>query len=197
MPPSPITLRIFISSPGDVESEREKAKQVIEQLQKWYGSSVNLVPVLWEDLPLDITTDFQTGIDLILSERQGIDIAVFILWSRLGTPVTIGDRTYSSGTAREFDMMLHALDASGGDRPAVLFYQRQDNDGFTSLLSDPNNHDQLESLIEQRKLADSFVQENFWDESGQNIRAYHSFQRPVGVCRSAQGSPSRADRSPA
>ena len=42
------TLRIFISSPGDVAEEREKARQVIEQLQRQNGSSLELIPVLWK-----------------------------------------------------------------------------------------------------------------------------------------------------
>ena len=88
------TIRIFISSPGDVAAERDKAKQVVAQLQKWYGPAVRLVPVLWEELPLEIDASFQNGIDVILSGNQGIDIAVFIIWSRIGTPVTIGGRTY-------------------------------------------------------------------------------------------------------
>ena len=173
------TLRIFISSPGDVKAERDKARQVIDQLQKWYGPAVNLVPVLWEEMPLEIDASFQDGIDVILSDDKGIDIAVFILWSRLGTPVTIGEWTYNSGTEREFDLMLHALQASGGERPDVLFYRRRDDDAFAAKLSDPDNLDQTENLIAQRKLAKNFFQEHFWDENGQNIRAYHSFHQTV------------------
>ena len=77
------TLRIFISSPGDVVEEREKAKQVIADLQRRYGDAATLVPVLWEDLAIPATASFQEGIDFVLSERHRIDIAVFILWSRL------------------------------------------------------------------------------------------------------------------
>ena len=45
-----------------------------------------LVPVLWEDLALPATASFQEAIDFLL-EKQPIDIAVFILWSRLGSPL--------------------------------------------------------------------------------------------------------------
>jgi hypothetical protein len=81
------TLRIFISSPGDVAEERAKARQVIEQLQRQNGSGLELIPVLWEDLPLQADSSFQEGIDMMLSKEHGIDIAVFILWSRLGSPL--------------------------------------------------------------------------------------------------------------
>ncbi len=109
------TLRIFVSSPGDVDAERAKANQVVEQLHRWYGDAVQLHIVLWENLPLESDQAFQTGINLALLD---IDIAVFILWSRLGAPVTIGDKDYASGTECEFELMLAALEESGGERTA-------------------------------------------------------------------------------
>ena len=127
------TIRIFISSPGDVAEEREKAREVIAQLQRRYGSSVLLQPVLWEDLPLKSDASFQEGIDLILSKNQGIDIAVFMLWSRLGSPLGAmiskpDGSPYLSGTEREWDLMLQARAASGGQRPEHP-YLREERSG--------------------------------------------------------------------
>ena len=51
------TLRIFISSPGDVSEERDKAKQVIADLQHQLGDQVTLVPA-WEDSELDHGVEF-------------------------------------------------------------------------------------------------------------------------------------------
>ena len=129
------TLRIFISSPGDVAEEREKAKQVIADLQRRYGDAATLVPVLWEDLAIPATASFQEGIDFVLSERHRIDIAVFILWSRLGSPlgacIQKPDGTpYLSGTEREFDLMLTAFEQSGGKIPVILAYTRRDEEGL-------------------------------------------------------------------
>jgi hypothetical protein len=81
------TIRIFISSPGDVAEERAKARQVIAVLQRQYGDLVELVPVMWEDLAIPETASLQEGIDRLLEERFRVDIAVFILWSRLGNPI--------------------------------------------------------------------------------------------------------------
>ena len=116
-----ITLRILISSPGDVAAEADKARQVMAQLQRLYRERVQLVPVLWEDLPLQADASFQDGIDLVLSSRDGIDIAVFILWSRLGSPLggavrRRDGRAYRSGTEREFDLMLAAREQTDGLR---------------------------------------------------------------------------------
>ena len=98
----PQTVRIFISSPSDVLTERQKAKQVIAELQREYAGRLPLEAVLWEDLALPATASFQEGIDAILGERP-IDIAVFILWARLGSTlgpaVTRRDGSpYRSGT---------------------------------------------------------------------------------------------------
>ncbi|RFC45740.1 MAG: hypothetical protein DVB23_001845, partial [Verrucomicrobia bacterium] len=176
--PAAQTIRIFISSPGDVEPERLKAAQVIDQLGKFYGDTLVLQPVLWKQMPLEVNQGFQPGIDAVLSADQGIDIAIFILWSRLGTPVTIGDRTYASGTEREWHLMLEALAQSGGERPDILFYRRRDEEGFTTGLAGVKP-ELLQTAIDQNRAAEAFMQAHFWDKEGKNIRAYHGFQRPI------------------
>ena len=77
--------------------------------------------MLWEDLPLQVDASFQDGIDLVLSS-DGVDIAVFILWSRLGSPIGGVARRrdgteYRSGTEREFDLMLAARELTEGAPP--------------------------------------------------------------------------------
>ncbi len=177
-------LRIFISSPGDVAVERDKARLVIAQLQQFYRDRVRLIPVLWEDLPLPVDASFQDGIDMVLSAEHGIDVAVFILWSRLGSPVGGASRRpdgmpYRSGTEREFDLMLAALEQTGGMRPHVLAYVRADDTGFKQRLTAAERSDEWERLIVQRKLVESFIGERFHDEQGRNVRAYHTYGEPV------------------
>ncbi|MGB0600553.1 MAG: ATP-binding protein, partial [Rubripirellula sp.] len=116
--------------------------------------------------------------------QEPIDIAVFILWSRLGSPlgaaVTKADGTpYRSGTEREFDLMLTAFEQSGQKRPVILAYVRQDNAGLLERFNEANTS-QWEELIEQRKLAESFVVEHFHDSEGRNLRAYQTYQEPIG-----------------
>jgi hypothetical protein len=48
------TLRLFISSPGDVFEERAIANRVIERLQSEYIGKVVLEPVLWEHEPQSV-----------------------------------------------------------------------------------------------------------------------------------------------
>jgi WD40 repeat protein len=179
------TVRIFISSPGDVVEEREKARRVIDDLQRQF-SGARLEPVLWEDLALPATASFQESIDVILNQ-QPIDIAVFVLWSRLGSPlgaaITRPDGTpYRSGTEREFDLMLAAFAQSEKQRPAILAYTRDDEAGFRRSLTDcPGNR--LEEVILQQKLAESFIREQFYDSEGHNVRAVHSYREPVSFAQ--------------
>jgi WD40 repeat protein len=177
------TIRIFISSPGDVAEERERAKQVIDSLKRRYAASFLLKPVLWEDLPLQAGGSFQEGIDMVLSHERGIDIAVFILWSRMGSPLGAMIRkpdgsNYLSGTEREFDLMLRAREKSGGSRPAFLVYTRRDETSFEERLRSSRRVERS-NMLQQKKLVERFIAEEFHDRGeGHNMRAYHSFDRP-------------------
>ncbi|HWB11977.1 MAG TPA: formylglycine-generating enzyme family protein [Pirellulales bacterium] len=169
-------VRIFLSSPGDVREERDRARRVIAGLERHYPG-LTLTPVLWEDLALPVTASFQDGIDCVLSKRP-IDVAVFILWSRLGTPVRLSGKEYRSGTEREFELMLAAFEQSGGKRPIILAYTRGDDAGFRQrLVTAPAGS--LEDLIAQHKLAAQFIRENFKDAEGRNLRAYHGYSGPI------------------
>jgi len=178
-------VRIFISSPGDVADERDKAREVVRSLERYFRD-VTLQPVLWEELALPATASFQETIDYLL-DREPIDIAVFILWSRLGSPLGPALRRadgspYRSGTEREFDLMLTAFQRSQGQRPVILAYTRKDEDGFRNLIASSDRH-QLEELLAQRKLAESFIQEQFHDQQGRNLRAFHIYREPVSFAQ--------------
>jgi|GEM_PF-2314739 len=177
------SVRIFISSPGDVAEEREKAKQVIAALQQLYSNEAQIVPVLWENLPLGADASFQQGIDLVLNGHHAIDIAVFILWSRLGTPLGPPPKPdgtpYRSGTEREFDLILAARRQSNGVRPHILVYTRRDDESWNATLDAKKPDQVLKDLIEQREMVRGFIQESFHDSQGHNLRAYHSYDEPV------------------
>lgn len=178
------TIRIFISSPGDVAEERQKAREVIASLQARYAGRFRLLSVLWEDMPLQVDTSFQQGIDLVLSKEHGLDIAVMILWSRIGSPpgplIRKADGTeYRSGTERELDLVLSSREASGGTRPAILVYTRNDPDGFIERQKGMPL-DRLEEMLRQRRAAENFITDSFIESSvGAKLRAHHIFQKPV------------------
>jgi hypothetical protein len=177
------TIRIFISSPGDVAVERDKSRKVVEGLQKRYAGRLRLETVLWEDLPLGAVDSFQGGIDVVLKGENAVDIAVFILWSRLGSPLGAAIRKpdgseYRSGTEREFELMLAARAQSPDKLPEILVYVRQDDRRFKAALQEVPT-DQIEEMMRQHKLAEQFIHEQFHDaDTGSNLRAYHTFPEP-------------------
>ncbi len=180
-------VRIFISSPGDVHEEREIARGVVQQLGRTFAGRVQLQAVLWEDLPLKADSSFQQGIDLILSE-QGVDIAVFILWSRLGSPtgsLMTGQqgKPYRSGTHREWHLMLLAREESvkrgQAAKPDIIVYTRNDEVSFEERLRGKTD-DAKAADIQQKMAVNQFIKEEFHDaESGTNLRAFHSFDQPT------------------
>jgi WD40 repeat protein len=175
-------VRIFISSPNDVKEERDAARLVIDNLQQRYAD-VKLETVFWEDLPLPATASFQESIDFLLKKKP-IDIAIFVLWARLGTPLgpqvsrADGSR-YRSGTEREFDLMLAAYEQSGEKkRPIIFAYTREDNEEFIERLKTfPQS--EWDEMILQSKLANDFIREHFRDAHGLNMRAYHTYPKPI------------------
>lgn len=168
-------LRVFISSPGDVQQERLIAKKVIANLNRIYSQYVELETIMWEDLPLEATASFQDGIDYFL-DKAPVDIAVFILWSRLGSKLGENfkkpDGTiYQSGTEYEFDMMYALWEQT--KRPKIMVYVKDAEPQFSSGL----NLGDIKEALEQRNLLQNFIEENFRDrETGTNY-AYWQFDK--------------------
>ena len=115
-------LRIFVSSPGDVGAERAVAVAITERLQLEFRGRVDLETYLWERTVLRATDTFQAQI----IDIQDADLAIFILWSRIGTPLPIeqfkrpdGSHT-RSGTEYEFERARDGFDAARHARPPLL-----------------------------------------------------------------------------
>ena len=113
-----LRIRIFFSSPGDVEDEREIARDVIEELQQLEGEEigVNLIYKGWE-------TDTYPAVgrpqEVINKQIGDYEIFVGVFWTRYGTPTGEAE----SGTVEEFERALENRDED--DIPSVLFYFRQ------------------------------------------------------------------------
>ena len=122
-------LKIFISSPGDVNEERRRAALVISRLRREFARFFDLTAVLWEYEPMLSSGHFQDIID----QPSNADIVVLILWSRLGTPLPerTATREYAgrdgrvpvTGTEWEFEQALEAREKRGGV-PDLLVYRK-------------------------------------------------------------------------
>ena len=118
---SRLTLRIFISSPGDVPIERDRAADVVARLQEEFLHYAVLEPFFWEDEPARATATFQSQ----FREASGMDIVVGILWARIGTPLPLekarpDGRRYESGTVYELETAAEAYQSRGDSRPRRL-----------------------------------------------------------------------------
>jgi hypothetical protein len=113
-------LRIFISSPGDVQKERQVVRSIVDRLAGQFADVVELDPYFWEYEPMRVTADFQTQIE----PPSDFDIVVCILWSRLGTPLRAPDgQVYQSGTEYEVNTAIASYHQRG--IPDVLVYHSQ------------------------------------------------------------------------
>src|ERR1700730_18722326 len=121
-------LKIFTSSPGDVNEERRRAALVISRLRREFVGFFELRAVLWEYEPMLSSGHFQDIID----PPSTADIVVLILWSHLGTPLPerTATREYRgrdgrapvTGTEWEYEEALQARETRGV--PDLLVYRR-------------------------------------------------------------------------
>jgi len=126
MPEDSKTLRIFISSPGDVQQERQRVEKAIERLgkQAHITSHFRLNSLLWEEVPPEGGSPPQTTIDRYLGEAGEADIYSCILWHRMGTPTkNAKGESFRSGTECEFFSAYRANAANG--KPHILLYHCQ------------------------------------------------------------------------
>lgn len=170
-------IRIFISSPGDVQFERSIARNIIEELKVLYAKCINIEVLMWEDFPLSADTTFQEGINYFITNKP-IDIAVFILWTRLGTPLATNFKKpdgspYNSGTEYEFDLMMKLHDETS--HPSrILTYVKQD-DRYPGNLT----YNELREMLRQKESLDCFLNEYFRDETTNSNYAYLAFGQNV------------------
>ncbi len=142
---SRLTLRIFISSPGDVPIERDRAADVVARLQEEFLHYAVLEPFFWEDEPARATATFQSQ----FPEASGMDIVVGILWARIGTPLPVDKarpdgRRYESGTVYELETAAEAYQSRG--TPDLVVYRRTSNPPFRLDDEAERQRQQLEAL---------------------------------------------------
>lgn len=122
--------RVFLSSPGDVRPERDRAKRVLEKLDAELRDEAAFEIVRWEDAYYTAAADFQSQI----SRPSECDAVVCILWKRLGTPLALdryrrADGTpFGSGTEYEFE---DAVTAARERRvPDIFVYRKTERATF-------------------------------------------------------------------
>jgi len=119
--------RLFVSSPGDVDAERDRARGVLEAINHDYAGRARLEPLFWEDRLYSAHDTFQDQIP----EAKTFDVVVAIFRARLGSPLPDGfakmqsGEPYPSGSAYE---VLSAIEhRHGGNKLPDIFVFRHPN----------------------------------------------------------------------
>lgn len=175
-------LKVFLSSPGDVATERSIAHAVVAQLQydPFVRGRATFDVIAWDDpsggAPIKATVTPQESINQGMTRPQDCDIVVVILWSRIGTPLPFpeyqradGER-YLSGTDWEFDDAVTG--AAANSRPDVLVYRR------TSTVSLDPDDPLLEDKLGQYRGVQEFFARMHDPETGVILGGHKKYDSP-------------------
>jgi hypothetical protein len=134
-------IKVFMSSPGDVQEERDVLDTVVTEVNKTTGrqSKLMLELVKWE-------TDARPGVSLggpqaVIDPQMPIeecDIVIGVFWRRFGTPTAFGD----SGSSHEIERACEL--ALRHQKPKVMVY-------FSERPSAPRT---LEEIDQWRKVVE-------------------------------------------
>ena len=165
-------IRIFISSPGDVATERVRSQRVIHKLQVEFGGRVKLEPFYWEHEPMRATASFNDPQNIPLTSE--FDVVVCILWSRLGTMLSDQFRRpdgsrYPSGTVFELETAHESF--LRRKAPDLLVYRRQQE--ISLPLGDREARDRK---ILQFEGLEAFIKDWFFDKDDTFKSALNSYE---------------------
>ncbi len=112
-------LKVFVASPGDVVSEREVTREVINDLNVTIAQEkgVMLQAVGWEsDARPSFGSDPQSLVNSQIADMAEYHLFIGIIWDRFGTPTPRA----GSGTEEEFDRAVESHNLE--QQPEIMFY---------------------------------------------------------------------------
>src|SRR4051812_19256783 len=174
----PRHVRVFLSSPGDVTTERAIVREVLESLPRdpLLRGQVTFEVVSWDDpagpIPMSAQLSPQEAVEQSLPQPSQCDLTVVILWGRMGTPQKLrkpGGAPYLSGTEYEFENAR----AAG---KTVWLYRRTGTIPVT--LDDPD----LDAKRTQKARVDQFFQQ-FQNADGSPSGGYNTYEDPPAFRR--------------
>ncbi|WP_313090678.1 hypothetical protein [Chryseobacterium flavum] len=155
MPKSFTQFSVLLSSPTDLESERNEIPHLIEELNKTYGKSndVYFDLIKWETHSAPGITHSYT--QQIINEDIGDEYDIFlgIIWKKFGTPTTLAE----SGTEEEFLRALKRFES--GENIQILFYFKSESIPIDEIIP--------EQIIKIRDFKEKLRQKNilYWNFS--------------------------------
>jgi tetratricopeptide (TPR) repeat protein len=164
------SLRLFVSSPGDVISERRRVELVIERLNAEFAGRVRIETVRWELSYYSAHETFQRQIP----EAADCDLVVAIFRGRLGTPLPeqfprlpTGE-PYPSGSAYE---VISAIEVRRAGRRVPDVYVFRYPNAPAVALDAPDRVD-IETQWERLK---GFFDRWFRNQQGEFLAAFHTY----------------------
>lgn len=157
-------VRIFVSSPSDLEHERALVKDVIDALDQEYLPYFRVQAILWEEEALTAAQSFQAG----LLRPSECEIVLVMLWTRLGTPLAEDPYEGMTGTEWEFVDAVEASARTGS--PEVLVYRKS-----APRLVDVTNDEATREALADRQRLEAFFRTHFFNPDGSFSRAFRQF----------------------
>jgi tetratricopeptide (TPR) repeat protein len=165
MKAAPFKYRVFLSSPGDVQQERERAQAVIDRINSANPAAPVFALTRWEQSYYTATNTFQDQID----SPGNHDVVVFIFWKRLGTELppayNRADGSSRTGTEYEFEIARDAREHRSDHLPDILVYRKTEKILF--------NEETVDVERAQKKALDLFWEHWFRSDTGHFIAAFH------------------------
>ena len=115
-------LKIFLASPGDVQTERDEARRVIEEINRTIGPAKNIYldVIGWEtDAYPGYGGDAQSLVNNQIADMSTYDLFLGIMWNRFGQPTPRAN----SGTEEEFNRAADEFERTG--QPEIMLYFSQ------------------------------------------------------------------------
>jgi len=172
MPDTVPYIQVFLSSPGDVQEERQIALEIIEKLpdRPSFRGKVAFRVIAWEKpgagTGMDAKLTPQEAINRGLPKPSDCDIVVVIFWSRMGTTFKDTDGTsYLSGTHWEL------MDALKSDHTETIIFRRTQDVDIS--LSDAK---QEEKSRQYQQVQAFFRSELFYASDGSILRGVNKYK---------------------
>jgi hypothetical protein len=163
-------VRIFVSSPSDVDFERQRVDRVAERLNGAFAEIVRFDPTRWENKFYSADRTFQHQIP----EAAECDLVIAIFWSRMGSPLPHhfgpmpNGEHYPSGSAYE---VLTAIEARrSGEKPDVYVFRKA-----APPLHRIDQDEALDDAKAQWKALNEFFARWFHTPDGEFLAAFHQF----------------------
>lgn len=161
-------VRIFVSSPADVDHERGIVKDVIDRLAQDYLPYFPLRAILWEEEALTADRTFQAG----LTRPSQCEIVLVILWTRLGSPLP--EDPYRGMTGTEWEFIDAVTNSNARGLPEVLVYKK-----ITPKLVDITDAELAQEAIADRRRLEEFFRVHFFNEDLTFKRAFRTFNSDI------------------